>query len=210
MLAKKQSGKDAAPTLDRATAQTYARKELLSGSFSPLGGVPPTPEEAPEDMQRKDPLATQVWRLYSKQKNVLPNAERMENLTWRMMALTLKRERLVTPGVLDAVQPSAYGEVPHARLYGSNAPLFVGTGPTQNKVPTAPALRINLPLHLTTPPSLLLPPPRSTPCLWTTSLSHRHHPSSVRPVASLAALSASPPAAITYPHRHMLQHTRYR
>jgi GATA-binding protein len=46
-------------------------------------------------MQKKDPLATQVWKLYSKQKGTLPNAERMENLTWRMMALTLRRERYV-------------------------------------------------------------------------------------------------------------------
>jgi GATA-binding protein len=41
-------------------------------------------------MQRKDPLAIQVWRLYSKSKKRLPNRERMENLTWRMMAISLR------------------------------------------------------------------------------------------------------------------------
>lgn len=81
--------------LEYSNAQTYARRELLGGgSFGTLGNST-APEETPEDMQKKDPLATQVWKLYSKQKGTLPNAERMENLTWRMMALTLRRERYV-------------------------------------------------------------------------------------------------------------------
>ena len=43
-------------------------------------------------MQKKDPLATQVWKYYSKTKTQLPSHERMENLTWRMMAMNLKRQ----------------------------------------------------------------------------------------------------------------------
>ncbi len=100
LLSKKEPLKENSSNLDLSTARTYARKELLSGSFGPLGGVPPAPEESPEDMQKKDPLATQVWKLYSKQKKTLPNAERMENLTWRMMALTMRRERYVSSSVL--------------------------------------------------------------------------------------------------------------
>lgn len=46
----------------------------------------------PEEMQKKDPLGTQIWRLYSRTKSQLPNQERMENLTWRMMAMNLKRK----------------------------------------------------------------------------------------------------------------------
>jgi GATA-binding protein len=44
-----------------------------------------------EEMRRKDPLGTQIWKLYSKTKTRLPNQERLENLTWRMMAMNLKR-----------------------------------------------------------------------------------------------------------------------
>ncbi|KAF3905166.1 hypothetical protein AA313_de0202549 [Arthrobotrys entomopaga] len=44
-------------------------------------------------MQKQDPLATQIWKLYSRTKVGLPNQERMENLTWRMMSMTLKKER---------------------------------------------------------------------------------------------------------------------
>ncbi|KAG0254848.1 hypothetical protein BG011_005495 [Mortierella polycephala] len=36
-----------------------------------------------------EPLATQVWRLYSKAKDSLPDGHRMENLAWRMMGMTL-------------------------------------------------------------------------------------------------------------------------
>lgn len=46
----------------------------------------------PEEMQKQDPLAAQIWKLYTRTKSQLPNQERMENLTWRMMAMSLKRK----------------------------------------------------------------------------------------------------------------------
>jgi len=46
----------------------------------------------PGEMQKNDPLGTMIWKLYSKTKTQLPNQERMENMTWRMMAMNLKRE----------------------------------------------------------------------------------------------------------------------
>lgn len=49
-------------------------------------------EDEIEEMVRSDPLATQVWRMYARTKAQLPHAQRMENLTWRMMALALKRK----------------------------------------------------------------------------------------------------------------------
>ena len=70
----------------------------LSSSFSPPEGLlqdplfPGESTEHPDDMQKKDPLATQIWKLYSRTKAQLPNQERMENLTWRMMAMNLKRK----------------------------------------------------------------------------------------------------------------------
>lgn len=44
-----------------------------------------------EEMQQNDPLATQVWRYFRNTKQRLPNQERMENLTWRMMHYPLRR-----------------------------------------------------------------------------------------------------------------------
>ncbi|KAF8893381.1 hypothetical protein BD779DRAFT_1505894 [Infundibulicybe gibba] len=47
----------------------------------------------PEQLAKEDPLATQVWKMYARTKATLPHAQRMENLTWRMMALALKKKK---------------------------------------------------------------------------------------------------------------------
>jgi len=49
--------------------------------------------DTPEELQKKDPLGIQIWRLYSKTKNSLPNQERMGNLSWRMMSMNLKKQQ---------------------------------------------------------------------------------------------------------------------
>ncbi|KAI1870719.1 uncharacterized protein JN550_004865 [Neoarthrinium moseri] len=49
--------------------------------------------ESIEEMQQNDPLATQVWRFFSKTKKSLPSKERMENLTWRMMHTRLRKQQ---------------------------------------------------------------------------------------------------------------------
>lgn len=86
-----------ASTLDKLdlSAGHSARKELLRESFFPTWKDDTAGEEldSPDEMQKKDPLATQIWRLYSKTKKQLPNQERMENLTWRMMAMSLRKRR---------------------------------------------------------------------------------------------------------------------
>lgn len=50
-------------------------------------------DEDSEEKKKEDPLATQVWRLYTKAKDTLPNGSRLENLTWRMMAMTLNKKK---------------------------------------------------------------------------------------------------------------------
>ncbi|KAI0266754.1 hypothetical protein BC834DRAFT_969276 [Gloeopeniophorella convolvens] len=47
----------------------------------------------PDRLAKEDPLATQVWKMYARTKANLPHAQRMENLTWRMMALALKKKK---------------------------------------------------------------------------------------------------------------------
>ncbi|UKZ60848.1 uncharacterized protein TrAtP1_002115 [Trichoderma atroviride] len=51
------------------------------------------PSGSVEQMQREDPLAAQIWKFFSKTKEQLPNQQRMENLTWRMMALELRKRQ---------------------------------------------------------------------------------------------------------------------
>lgn len=81
-------------TLDFSTTGSVANKAMLRDSIFPdwRDGVPHEPVDSPDEMQRKDPLATQIWKLYSRTKSQLPNQERMENLTWRMMAMSLRRQ----------------------------------------------------------------------------------------------------------------------
>lgn len=62
-------------------------------SGDPSGPASPSALDllAPEQMAQKDPLATQVWKAYARAKYTMPHASRMENLTWRMMHLTMKK-----------------------------------------------------------------------------------------------------------------------
>lgn len=80
--------------LDRSPNERDPRKGMLRESFfqewkDDASGVE---METPEEMQKKDPLGTQIWKLYHKTKGQLPNGERLENLTWRMMSMNLRRK----------------------------------------------------------------------------------------------------------------------
>ncbi|EDO02564.1 hypothetical protein SS1G_05040 [Sclerotinia sclerotiorum 1980 UF-70] len=76
-------------------ASSRARDDLLGESFFPTWKDGSAGEELDDtdEMQKKDPLATQIWKLYSKTKKTLPNQERLENLTWRMMAMNLRKRK---------------------------------------------------------------------------------------------------------------------
>ncbi|PYH79808.1 hypothetical protein BO82DRAFT_123578 [Aspergillus uvarum CBS 121591] len=71
---------------------SQAQDGLLHDSLFPEWKSPRESNDCPDEMQRNDPLATQIWKLYSRTKAQLPNQERMENLTWRMMAMSLRRK----------------------------------------------------------------------------------------------------------------------
>ncbi|RAL10969.1 uncharacterized protein BO97DRAFT_454669, partial [Aspergillus homomorphus CBS 101889] len=71
---------------------SQAHDGLLHDSLFPEWKSPRESTDCSDEMQRNDPLATQIWKLYSRTKAQLPNQERMENLTWRMMAMSLRRK----------------------------------------------------------------------------------------------------------------------
>jgi len=73
-------------------AQSPFTSPRLSGSPD-LESTPPYDDNDPEKLAKQDPLATQVWKMYARQKANLPHAQRMENITWRMMALALKKKK---------------------------------------------------------------------------------------------------------------------
>jgi GATA-binding protein len=83
--------------LELSPGDTSAQSGLLRDSFfdqwkDDTGAGVET--ETPEEMQKNDPLGTQIWKLYHKTKSQLPNGERLENLTWRMMSMNLRRKEL--------------------------------------------------------------------------------------------------------------------
>lgn len=77
----------ASPTLDMPSSLAMSRRPSQGDVGSPLAEL-----MSPEDAAKKDPLATQVWKAYARAREALPNGHRMENLTWRMMHLTLKKQ----------------------------------------------------------------------------------------------------------------------
>ncbi|ETS74241.1 hypothetical protein PFICI_14107 [Pestalotiopsis fici W106-1] len=72
-----------------------AHRDLLDSSVFPNWPASATVSKKDnlDQMQHDDPLATQIWRFFSKTKQSLPSQERMENLTWRMMHLKLRRQQ---------------------------------------------------------------------------------------------------------------------
>lgn len=116
--------------LDLSAADTAARKHVLRESvFSTwkddAGGAD---LESPDEMQKKDPLATQIWRLYSKTKKQLPNQERMENLTWRMMAMNLRKRK--------QEEAARYANAVIGRLLFDEPILIIGYLQIQSTEPT--------------------------------------------------------------------------
>lgn len=76
----------------RRTSQSGHESSLVSPHMaSPTASVLPDSNIGPDALAEKDPLAAQVWKAYAKAKNTLPNGPRMENLTWRMMHMNLKK-----------------------------------------------------------------------------------------------------------------------
>ncbi|KAI9248463.1 hypothetical protein EDC94DRAFT_624910 [Helicostylum pulchrum] len=97
-------------SLNKHTKVPTKMDQLLSDSllFPPPPPPPPSPPATTAakelDVNKKDPLASKVWRMYTKAKDTLPNGSRMENLTWRMMAMTLTKKKLQEEAAAAAKQ----------------------------------------------------------------------------------------------------------
>jgi GATA-binding protein len=71
-----------------------ANNDLLGSALFPsLDNAADDSPWAIDEMQKDDPLAAQVWKFFAKTKQQLPNQQRLENLTWRMMALSMRKKK---------------------------------------------------------------------------------------------------------------------
>ncbi|KAF9307829.1 hypothetical protein BGZ91_008164 [Linnemannia elongata] len=79
-------------------------------------------EDEASKQAKEDHLGAQVWRLYTKAKDSLPNGKRLENLTWRMMAMTLhkknkeKEDKERSGHAMDLERPVPAGQPRYALL----------------------------------------------------------------------------------------------
>lgn len=78
-----------------ATTTISPQEAFPSRKLSGSPDLIPTPDlhGDPAAMAKQDPLVTQVWKMYARTKATQPHAHRMENLTWRMMALALQKKK---------------------------------------------------------------------------------------------------------------------
>ena len=85
---------DLSTTYDTADAGPAGEGFLRSAIFPAFDDsmASADPSLSPEEMEKQDPLATQVWKFFSKTRRQLPNQERMENITWRMMHVKLRKQ----------------------------------------------------------------------------------------------------------------------
>ncbi|KAJ4005084.1 Sodium- and chloride-dependent GABA transporter 1 [Fusarium irregulare] len=94
------------PNSRDASASFKEHKTDMAGTYSlarqGLGGTALFPflqngladsDRSVDKMQHDDPLATQVWKFFARTKQQLPSQQRMENLTWRMMALSMRKHQ---------------------------------------------------------------------------------------------------------------------
>ncbi|CAE6438662.1 unnamed protein product [Rhizoctonia solani] len=101
-------------------AGSAGRRPTVTFATSPVGspgafdGYSPTPSGTGGDGdvgRGEHPLAAQVWKMYAKTKAGLPHQQRMENLTWRMMAMALKKKHLLEKeGVESQAEPANVAE----------------------------------------------------------------------------------------------------
>lgn len=81
--------------------------------------------QSPDEMAKKDPLASQVWKAYARDRGTLPNGARMENLTWRLMHLTLKKtEEREAKEAAEAAEAAALAAAAEAKAKQASAPAL--------------------------------------------------------------------------------------
>lgn len=81
---------------------TRMADQVLACNLFPEDDQEMEDDQVGQEEKKKDPLSSQVWRMYTKAKDTLPNGSRLENLTWRMMAMTLKKDVHVSSEPMNA------------------------------------------------------------------------------------------------------------
>ena len=113
----------------------------LAASFPNAQSQPQNQGEGPnehylisEEAARQDPITAQMWKAYAQANGGLPNGQRMENLTWKMMQLTLKKREEMAAAAAAAAKEE---EDKHAALAASSASAAATTALHSDPTSTA-------------------------------------------------------------------------
>ncbi|KAJ7188286.1 hypothetical protein C8R46DRAFT_1054250 [Mycena filopes] len=80
------------PSPDPRDSTTSSRTVFPQDAPPPPPRVTGSPELSAPRAEPDNPV-TKIWKLYSHHQASLPNAQRMENITWRMMTMKLKKDK---------------------------------------------------------------------------------------------------------------------
>lgn len=130
------------------TASTSSREDHRSpapSSPSLTVGSPTTFSPSHDDIQADDPLATQMWKFFAKaQKSKLPQAARMENLSWRMGGMKLGQ--MTTDRNASRTPPAASSSSPQSQEEKEENSRGRRQGRGRSKSSTPPAHRAFSPI----------------------------------------------------------------
>ncbi|TWU76989.1 hypothetical protein ED733_007441 [Metarhizium rileyi] len=153
-------GLDAANS-ELAQTVSIANNTLLGGALFPsLDNAAADSPTSIDQLHQDDPLAAQVWKFFSRTKQQLPNQQRLENLTWRMMALSMRKQRQE-----DESRQLRDQHIRHNRPTAHNMPSGIAQlrkTSEFNAAPGADAMNLDdfiYPEHVATPSGLMSPPP---------------------------------------------------
>nr|CAA07052.1 nitrogen response regulator [Metarhizium anisopliae] len=153
-------GLDAAAS-ELTQAGGVANNKLLGSALFPsLDNAGADSSVSIDQLHRDDPLAAQVWKFYTKTKLQLPNQQRLENFTWRWMALNMRKQKQD-----DEARQFRDQQTGHSRPASHNAPSGIAQLRKTSEINAAAgADAMNLDdfiysENVATPSGLMSPPP---------------------------------------------------
>ncbi|KAF1796473.1 hypothetical protein FB192DRAFT_1314642 [Mucor lusitanicus] len=138
-----------------ASMTTRMADQVLACNLFPEEDQHMGDDQVDQEEKKKDPLSSQVWRMYTKAKDTLPNGSRLENLTWRMMAMTLKKQ--------DAAQSPSTSSLSSEHLDTASAPELDENKPMISKSPPMKTDSINIPVNYNEDPIVSFSEPYHSP-----------------------------------------------
>lgn len=81
----------------RRNAASASRTLLNTPLFPGLERTSVDERTSADQMKQEDPIGMQMWKYFARMKQQLPNHDRMENLSWRMMSVALQKQGAAKP-----------------------------------------------------------------------------------------------------------------